>query len=440
MPREVEIGKQKYIILPIEKVVQKNKTFYTGKLTVKEFEQVAALRPVDSKSIENKYENKSLFGNLFKKVNEEVKQVNEEQAFNRPGDYKRAEEITEYLMNNENSLIPNAIIVGAKEKQLDDDIEVSFTTANFSDDDWANSFNSFQGVYIDSNQLYIPLIGEPLIIIDGQHRYLGLIGLPEKIKNEYEIVLSFLIGYKPIEMAEIFYTINYEQKPVDKSLLTHLKNSFLEKITESSIVYEYIKYLNENRDSPLMGKIRFLKGDKGIVSLAFMQTEIQNLVDTQSTYSQKIPIFTEIFADDENRYLVLQNLLEYFKAIEKLLDTDFDKKLWEKPDSVFTKSIGIGAFLQILPSLIIKILIDKGTVKNHLSIVDLTLDDYYSALQPLTAVRLNEYEKGGGLGLLGKLKKEMEKLLGIKHIVKTFIVDEQEISWISKHYIKKSSK
>ena len=434
---ELTIGTQQYIKVPVITLHQKNKLFYIGKVSVSSFEKIAALRPIASENIQKKYakEKSSLIDSIVHKLNEPVLQNNEDQPFNRPGDKKRVKDITNYLLKNENALIPNAIIVGAKAKQLDG-VDPNITAENLENKDWAESFNSFNGVLFHENELYIPLIEESVIIIDGQHRFLGLKGLPEELKDTYEVPLSFLVGYTPNEMAEIFYTINYEQKPVDKSLLTHLKNSFLEKVTESSIIYEYIKYLNQTEDSPLEGRIKFIKGDKGIVSLAFMQTQLLNLVEDQSTYSQKIPIFAEMFSDDENRYLVLQNLLNYFKAIKKLLDNNFDEQLWKNRTSVFTKSIGIGAFIQILPSLILKILSEKKQEQKYTNIADITIDEYYNALLPLVSVQLQEYEKGGGLGLLSKLKKEMMMLLKINHITKDFVM-ENKIDWISKHYIKK---
>lgn len=433
---EVLIGTQKYITIPVFKMLQKEKVFYFGKLPVSYFEKVAALRPVTSESIHETDTSSTTVGKLLHKLNETVnKDSDDDQPFNRPGDKKRAKDITTYLIENDNALIPNSIIVGTKEKQLDE-IDPNITDDNIQNEEWTEAFNSFQGAVFHENKLYIPLVEESVIIIDGQHRFLGFQGLPNDLKDNFEIPISFLVGYSPNDMAEIFYTINYEQKPVDKSLLTHLKNSFLEKITESSIVYEYIKYLNNTENSPLENKIKFIKGDRGIVSLAFMQTQILNLVEDQSTYAQKIPIFAELFDNDENRYLVLQNIISYFEAIEKLLDNDFGTKLWENSESVFTKSIGIGAFLQIFPSLILKILFTKNQEEEYLNISKITTDDYYNTLLPLVSVQLNEYEKGGGLGLLSKLKKEMMGLLDINHITKQFVLDKK-IDWISSHYIKK---
>ena len=56
----------------------------------------------------------------------------------------------------------------------------------------------------------------------------------------------------------LFYTINYTQKSVDRSILYHLANSFSNELTEFKLLHEFIRMLNENEKSPLKDKIKIL--------------------------------------------------------------------------------------------------------------------------------------------------------------------------------------
>lgn len=432
-----KFGDKKYYKIPVIKFQQKNKTFYVGKLTINVLEEISTLRPVEKIEKEEKYIEESNLSNLFGLIGTKKEKIKDD-SFNRPQDLKRALEITEYIETDENALIPNAIIVGGEEKKLDidDEYNIDFSEDLIADSDWLDSFNNMNGIFINNNHLYIPHNEISLVIIDGQHRFLGLEKLPVEIKEKFEVPISFLIGYNQIEMAEIFYTINYTQKSVDKSLLTHLKNSFLNKVTESSMIYEYIKFLNTNEDSALKDKIKTIKGDKGLISLSYLHAEINNLVKRYSKQSTKIPILTKLFNDEENGYIVLQILLNYFNAIENTLRNKFSTDLWESKNSVFTKTIGIGAFLQILPYLILKILDDNNKLSDYLYIKNITVEDFSNILKEIIDINLTEFEKGGGLGLLGKLKNEMIKKMSLSNYNKDFVLNKK-ISWIEEFYLEK---
>ena len=71
-------------------------------------------------------------------------------------------------------------------------------------------------------QLYLPNTYKSAWIIDGQHRLYGYANLPDKYLDEKLIVLAF-DGLKKSEEAELFVTINHEQKSVPKNLLDDLE-------------------------------------------------------------------------------------------------------------------------------------------------------------------------------------------------------------------------
>ncbi len=71
-------------------------------------------------------------------------------------------------------------------------------------------------------QLYLPSTYKSAWIIDGQHRLYGYANLPDQYLDEKLIVLAFS-GLKKNEEADLFVTINHEQRSVPKNLLDDLE-------------------------------------------------------------------------------------------------------------------------------------------------------------------------------------------------------------------------
>ncbi len=71
-------------------------------------------------------------------------------------------------------------------------------------------------------QLYLPSTYKSAWIIDGQHRLYGYANLPEKHLDEKLVVVAF-DGLKKNEEANLFVTINHEQRSVPKNLLDDLE-------------------------------------------------------------------------------------------------------------------------------------------------------------------------------------------------------------------------
>lgn len=71
-------------------------------------------------------------------------------------------------------------------------------------------------------QLYLPNTYKSAWIIDGQHRLYGYANLDEKYLDQKLIVVAF-DGLKKEEEADLFVTINHEQRSVPKNLLDDLE-------------------------------------------------------------------------------------------------------------------------------------------------------------------------------------------------------------------------
>ncbi len=447
--RDITIGNTQYFKLPIVEFTQNRNKAFLSSMSISDFEKIAMLRQVDI------YENKKVITQTIDIKYVEQNMINklnalDDEPFNRPEEQKRVNKITDYLNEKNEKIIPNTIIVGTPLKEKNIDLDLSFPDdaqllEDVTDTDWLESFNDTAGAFISHNYLYVPVTEKSVIIIDGQHRFLAMRQLADNVKDDFFIPIVFLLGYKAEKQAEIFVTINYEQKAVNKSLLTSLKNTFLTEVTDEKILYGYIDFLNTDKRSPLVNKIKMLGVGPGYISLAFLQSLLKELIKPQGKRSKKIPIFSSIFQNGENRYIVLQLLLNYFQAIAITLNkVDFiniqdvlenkNKKcitsdeLWEQNCTILTKSVGIGAFVQVLPQIILKVLEKKHPLgSTYMDLKDIQLADFIEILAHLKKFNFKDSLSGSSLGLMNKLKIDMQTLFSIEKYDRKYA---ENINWI----------
>jgi DNA sulfur modification protein DndB len=96
-------------------------------------------------------------------------------------------------------------------------------------------------------------------IIDGQHRLFAYSGL-ERSKSSHLSVLAFQ-NLPASQQAQLFIDINYEQKSVKRSLLQELYAELNWDADDQdkrigAVVSKAVKALNEQKDSPLYGRIQ----------------------------------------------------------------------------------------------------------------------------------------------------------------------------------------
>ena len=107
--------------------------------------------------------------------------------------------------------------------------------------------------------LYLPARYKSAWIIDGQHRLYGYSGLESKYTKQNLVVLAFE-NMETIEEANLFVTINHEQKSVPRNLLDDLQGELK---WESQIPRERVKAvsarlincLNADQGEPLYNRI-----------------------------------------------------------------------------------------------------------------------------------------------------------------------------------------
>lgn len=213
--------------------------------------------------------------------------------------------------------------------------------------------NIILNVNQEGNLLYNELLGKvkldsnPRIaqIIDGQHR---VEGLKEAIKVETSIgdmlIPTVLANNLETEScAEIFISINTEQKSVPKSLIYDLYGLMNISAKDFSIERgtDIAKILNTEDTSPYQGYIKFpgSRKFKGGIQLSTLVNSLKPLVKSDGEFS-KYSLTTL-----ENQASVLKN---YFNAIQSYYGDD-----WDSLNNPFLFASGFSAAIEVLISKIL---------------------------------------------------------------------------------------
>jgi DGQHR domain-containing protein len=215
----------------------------------------------------------------------------------------RAKEIGKWLQD-ENSLLPNAIVIDLKEN-----VEIEPT-----------------GVH-DQVTITIPNPAETedckvAYILDGQHRVKGF---EHSDGIEFDLPIVAVHDVTEGVRAKLFIDINSKQVKVDERLLLDLMAGTRILASDDDRVYEVIKGLNAEPSSALHNKIQFLpeqkdKWVKNTNMLTYLKPHIGNGgVVYNKTTSQQIEIFNS-----------------YFNAWKEVFENE-----WDSPKTcVLTKSMG----------------------------------------------------------------------------------------------------
>lgn len=147
-------------------------------------------------------------------------------------------------------------------------------------------------VKFSKGQLSLPN-GEHLAqIIDGQHRVAGLRAAIQDEANlgKMEIPVSIYIGLETKKCADIFISINTEQKPVPKSLVFDLYGIASEPVVDPAALRsrDIAEALNEVHESPYYGEIKMpgMPTRKGGIALSTAVTGIKSLVEEKGVFEQ----------------------------------------------------------------------------------------------------------------------------------------------------------
>ena len=236
----------------------------------------------------------------------------EEGAVQRVLNARRISNIKDFALQN--GYFPNSIVINWKEPE-----EITI--------DEASGILSFD-VAADKAQL-----------IDGQHREAGLaaaISEDDSFAN-FEVPVALYVGLTTKECADIFLSINTEQKPVHRSLVFDLYEIADEQIIEipAARARDIASELN-SKGAPYQGMIKF-PGEqprKGGVALSTAVTALKPLIEANGTFHQ-VGLLTL-----ENQTRVILN---YFTALKSFYG---DK--WTERQNAFMFAGGFAGAIEFL--------------------------------------------------------------------------------------------
>lgn len=398
-------GKQ-FLKVELMPVNQKDKQFFIANIKAKYILEIFTVEPA-----EYDVEKHSALANDFKDdksyydylINDDKKRI-DDKSFQRKENTNRVKEISDFINNEEYALFPNTIIVTCD--LANDDLD-------FDEDLFKNKSNLSIIQKTNKNYyLYIPYQKNSVLIIDGQHRLKGLQNAQKEITDNYEVLISFIIGFERMVLAKLFYTINYTQKSVNKSLLYHLSGEFSKELDEITFLHEIVKILNELDYSPFYGRIKMLGvvpdniddqlKDKMSISQAFLIDYLLDLISVKSSNSLHQPIFLECFKNSKQHILMVRFLINYFLAIKEL------RSDWDKPqESIISKSVGVGALVKLVSILFLKILFDeyKGDYYKVLNLKIKEIKPYLKGIEKVNLSSNSEFKSASSAGSLNKLKE-----------------------------------
>lgn len=355
--------------------------------------------------------------------------------------------------------------------------EASIEIESYNNTETKNNFNQNLGVFFERDKLIFPEL-DLILVVDGQHRLaalkaifytlkkingeklnldlddpiIELLGFTEKklmefrfeneqilkMFNDFQISCTILVDFDVWEQGKVFANVNFNQKPVNKSLYYDIFGSFPEPDkNDIYIAHRWCFNLNKNPESPLFGKIKMLGTGNGFISQAF-------LCDSFIAFLRKGGIWYEIATnyslDRKDETQKIENfLISYFKAISikfgyKEVEKNHDY-YWPKEndilidfDSILFKTTGLGAIIRLIPffyekvssklneeideitKLIIDILDEKLNLKNlklkYPKEIDNELENKISGKYYFSK-KSGKFSGGAGLGLQMKLYKEL---------------------------------
>lgn len=442
---------EQYIKIPIFKITQKGKVFYMGKILFSTFENAYTRSPAEYKrqTYGLRSEQDERFIDLSFGIDEYFKKqgLSLKKGFQRDIDFVRINEIKKYVVENDFGIIPNTIIVNINAIEVETEVDFQATISDKENTD----------AILYQDDLYIKKNTKPFLIIDGQHRVEGCKLLPPEIKDNLELLFTFIVNVDPTVQAQLFTTINYKVKPVNKSYLYQILGEFEIETSEYTFLHEIVKLLNEFPGSPLNDRVKML-GKKisplNTLSQAFLVESLYLLLCPKyigvkilkdKMQLLRVPVFRFHYCNKDLRRAIPKFLLMYFIAIKKLLKSKVDV-VWENAsEHILLKTLGMGALINIIPNVYVGLLLKKELLEKQNIITEtITMDDIEKILIPIMQLNLknetdNEFSKGSSQGLVRKLALTMWTQI-VQQLPDFYEFHKQYINWFNKNIVEMETK
>jgi DGQHR domain-containing protein len=291
--------------------------------------------------------------------------------------------------------------------------------------------------------IFLPKGEKIALIVDGQHRIAALKHLyykvndsltykgklvknivdesffpflRDRIKN-FDILCTLLINFDIYEQGEIFASVNFNQKPVNRSLYYDIFGSSPKtERNELKLSHDLVSHLNYNEDSVLKGLIDMLGERNGIVSQSAVMENIMKLFGRGKVWNDLyLDYRTEVGQDYK---LIGQFLRLYFRQIKNSFREYWPQEGVTKSNeyhSVLIKTTGMGAFIRLINDIYTDINPDHKKTKKEL---EQNLKEIFSKIEKNKKLYFDKesaFVKGAGQGLQAKLYKQIAFDLGYRN-------------------------
>lgn len=229
-------------------------------------------------------------------------------------------------------------------------------------------------IHVRGTFLEIPVEPRSAQLIDGQHRVEGLRAAMEREPSlgNLEVPVAIYRNLSTTECANIFLSINTEQKPVARSLVYDLYGIADAELVDAAAVRarDIALALNEEDDSPYFATIKFPGSprSRGGIALSTVVTALKPLVEAKGDFEQR-----NIF-DLETQKKIVKN---FFAALQS-----FYGERWFDVTNAFMYGAGFTGGVDFLKTKMLSYCQDrksftKDTIKNafDLSVSDLVLQE-----------------------------------------------------------------
>lgn len=347
----------------------------------------------------------------------------EEQTYKLDGtqrlrDPKRLKPVASYI-DREDSAFPNSIILAANYRRdtgLLEDADAPLDEEPEAADDGANLWSVTQKPD-GCHELIIPTAAKLASVIDGQHRLFSFAeALPKRL--DMDLICSVFLDLPKPYQAQLFATINSNQKPVDKSLTYEMFGYNIEEEDEKfwspdKLAVYFTRRLAVDKESPLYGRIHIapvrddalnqqLGNEPWKVSTAVIVEAIMRLytsnpkADTAALLKDRRKPRTEIEEMRADRsplrafYLGGKDAIIYTLVKNYLIACD--RVFWRESigNTFITKTVGVQALLDILRR-VARPSVDDG---------DISADYFVAQLTPAGTIDFSkdEFQNASGAG------------------------------------------
>lgn len=365
------INDANYLKAELFEVNQLGYKFFLAKIKAEHVFKIYTVKPLEYdievyKSLSKKYPDKDgYYNDLISRKNLSL----HSDEFQRDESQDRIKEIRKFIQTDKFPLFPNTIIATCDLGNSFDSILDEESDQEDIQELIAENGEDTPLSYITREEnrlyLYIPYKEKTVIVIDGQHRIKGLQAAGGGLVKDYELLFAFLIGYDRGKVAHQFYTINYHQKPVNKSLLYQLMGQFSDDLNRKTFLHGVVRMMNEIESSAFYERVKMLgltdktkspdARKKMTVSQAFLIDYLLPTIGDSSPRGLYAPVFYWYYKNKDYRIEVGKLILKFFGALRRRF-----KDQWNTPDtSIISKTISVGAFIKVMQMVYVQLLVTE---------------------------------------------------------------------------------